>query len=294
MRKTAVFLVLALLMPLGLVLTGCGDTNLLEGFSTGSNSDSKLERAIEALDNGDYDKAISLLSDVSDSDAKRKYLASAYLGKAGFDTLTLINELDKAGDEGGDNSAFWGAAGALFDDEVKDGLLTSEEVAAKIALMNKALSVLFTGKTGNDWYAGLEEPAPGKTVAGAEFVPFSNMNDSRLFQAGIASALNLLLKVSAEMHYDETSVVIDPIKYIEFIGGELPVTGELPEGFIEGLMKDLEILKLAVDRINAGKDNSLVDELNKFLTDIGYDDGVITQEELNSFLQSLVSASEEV
>lgn len=294
MRKLAVLLIFALLMPLGLVLGGCGDTNLLEGFSTGSNSDSKMERAIEALDNADYDEAISLLSGLSDSDAKRKYLASAYLGKAGFDTLGLINELDKSSDDESDNSAFWGAAGALFDDEVKDGLLTNEQIAAKIALMNKALSVLFTGKTGNNWYALMDEEAPAKTVASAEFVPFSNMSDARLFQAGIASALNLLLKVSEQMHYDDSSVVIDPIKYIELIGGELPVTGEVPEGFIEELMKDLEILKLAVARIDAGEDNSLVEELNKFLNDIGYDDGVITQEELNGFLQSLVTPSEEV
>ena len=293
MRKMAVLLVFVLLIPVGLVLTGCGDNNYLEALSTGNSNDSKMEQALEALDNGHFNKAISLLSGLSDSDAKRKYLSSAYLGRAGFDTLSLIAEIDKAQeaakDGGGDvKSYLWSAAGAIFDDQLKDGLISSADVADKLLDLDNALSVLFFGKTGEDWYSLIGGGTP-KTVGELTTDPFASLSNARLFQAGIASALRVLISVAQQMQYDDTSVVINPAAFLETYGGDLP----MPEHIPEHLTEDLRILAAAIDRINTNGDNSLVDDFNRFLVEIGYaDDQSVSPEELTAYLNSLAGTSE--
>lgn len=290
MRKTAFMLVFTLLVPLGLALTGCGDSNLFKSISNGS-SESKIEEAVEALDEGNYQKAVTILTDASDSDAKRKYLASAYLGLAGFDTLELIAVIDEAREAaengGGDpNSVIWSAAGSIFeDDELKDGLLTPEEVDAKIANLDNALSVLFTGEIGNDWYALLEGVGRvGPTQVDTALIGF---NDARLFQTGLASAMHGLLKVSRQL-LSGGYCVIDPVTFVNFYQAELPSVSELPEGFMDRLVDDLYVLAASLERMDESSDNSLLEDLNQLLIDIGYaNDGVVTEEELNNFLQTV-------
>lgn len=292
MRKTVLLALVVLLVPLGLSLTGCGDTNLLSSLSTGSSEDSNIERGVEALDAGNWERAIEIFSGLSDSDAKRKYLSSAYVGRAGFDTLKLIAELDKAREaaesNGGDATYYlWSSIGAVFENSGEaDGFIPSEEVEAKLLDLENALSVLFTGEIGNDWYA-LLPPDEGRVGPMADAVLFPNLGDTRFFQAGLYTLLKLQLNVSSLLDYGGVYLV-DPVTYMILSGDLPPVVYELPEGFEVTLADDFLIIKASVDRLSGDNGSNLVDDINDFLISIGYaDDYEVTIEDLNAFFESM-------
>jgi len=96
-------------------LVGCGDSNVFESLGDDSSREAKTEAALMAMDDGDYNSALSILLALNDSnpgDARLlQYLASAYSGLAGLDTLNLlkvIDKLDESGTDRYDRSGFRG------------------------------------------------------------------------------------------------------------------------------------------------------------------------------------------
>lgn len=267
-KLSSCFLLLA-----GLMLTGCGDTNLFSGMSSGSNGDTKMEKGLAYLDNGNWDAAISVFSSMPDSDDKRKYLSSAYIGKAGFDTLELITLIDEAHDAGSTGgTAIWQAVGGIFDSS-NTGLISAADLDAKIAEIEDALSVLLTGATGN-------------AATMYDTAIYDNMNEDRLFQAGIAAALHGVLVVSREMDADEAGAglkVIDPVKYANWTADNLPAA--VPAVFAD----DLTLLSTSLNNLTNVADNALVEDMNSFLqTQMNFTPGgTVDLTDLNAYILSL-------
>lgn len=92
MRKRAFFIVL---IAISLFLTSCGQTNYF-GWAT-SNEVSSLDSAQQALDQGKYNKAASILEDVlaDNPDDKNTNIlyAQALMGKAGVDMANFFDDL---------------------------------------------------------------------------------------------------------------------------------------------------------------------------------------------------------
>lgn len=77
-----------------LLLTACSADSIFEGVSRDSGYDAVMEEAAMALDDQNYDKAISLLAEVYDTTALdpavSRLLGSAYMGKTGIHAANLI------------------------------------------------------------------------------------------------------------------------------------------------------------------------------------------------------------
>ena len=283
-KITALFYLLALLLPLA-ALTGCGDTNVLKSLSSESSDETKMEEGIAALDSGDYNGAVAKLSSLPDSDDKRKYLASAYMGLAGFDTLDLIAAIDDARDNSsGDASVFWDAAGAIFeDDSLRDGLLSLPTLADKKAYLENALGVLMAGDPDADYTSGFEKTMALEGVDPAILAAMDELTDARAFQTGIAALLHTLISVAEQVETGGEGVV-NPAAYLAQYGGSLPELIAVPPALVE----DLTLLFIAVDRVSPTGQGNLLDDFNQLLIDIGYaDDHVVTLTELQNFLDNL-------
>lgn len=76
-------------------LSACGDNNLLSGWADDDSTQAKLEKAQEALDNGECQTALDLFGELQAADpastARRLDLSAAYLCAAGFDVTAFID-----------------------------------------------------------------------------------------------------------------------------------------------------------------------------------------------------------
>ena len=272
-----------LVAVLGLALAGCGDSNLFESQSDSSGTQSDLEAGLEALDNSDWPAAqrIFLSMDQSDPDVL-KYLASAYVGEAGFDVLALVEQIDT----GESVDGIYDMVTAIFDDGT--GMLTVEEIAAKVDLVLEALTAL-----------GAYEPSVPRALRAAGAVSFDTIAVENQFQAGLYSALYVVLSVVEQLVDTETGEVLLTLAALESADACLIIGGVVvPEGF-DGLLQLVrEAVQVIVPDYMGGEfDNDIARELDQFLTDIGYlvesseDEGenVVTDNELRSYLRGLLN-----
>ncbi len=267
---------LALLLAL-IGLAGCGDKNALESMATSGGNDTKLEKGLAALDAGNYDDAINLLTPLDDSQLKRKYLASAYLGKAGVDVLQIVTILNKNNENSGGETAkstFWDVTGQLLGNS--SGKIDGPTLAIKKSNVEKALSVLINGSATSAAY---------KTVAGLNVSDFAAMEDNNLVEAGIAAAIHCILSVTGQMT-DGVTFIINPSK--------VPVSQRTISDVPATFVSDLRVVAAAVDRINSlasdsqGSDDKLTKDFEKFLSEVGYsNDGVVTLTELQNYINGL-------
>lgn len=84
------------------LLTACSSDSIFQGISQNSSHDAKIEDAAIAIDNSDYDDAITELSvmynTTTSPDPKvGPLLASAYMGKAGVDLTNFIANFTSSG-----------------------------------------------------------------------------------------------------------------------------------------------------------------------------------------------------
>lgn len=248
-------------------LSGCGDTNFLKDISSDSG-DSRMEKGLAYLDAGDYDAAIQELTPLPDSQTKRKYLASAYLGKSGFDTLELISIINENEDNNGDESVLWTAIGELLGGP--DGLLDSTELAYKTSCVEKALQILFNGSI-----------SVGKVFAGSAMPNYSALDDNVLLQAGIASAIHAILGVASQMD-DGAYFIINP--------AAVPLNKRTISSVPVTFVSDLMTVAAALDRLsgNDGEEEGLLSDFQNFLDEVGYsNDGVVTLTELQNYINGL-------
>ncbi len=245
-----------MLLALGLSLAGCGDSNVFEGLSDSSGEEARLERAVQAINEEDWQQAIELLEAMDPTDPEvRKYLASAYVGYAGFDTLRLVNLAIDAQDRG--QSILYDSVVGLFDGD-GDGVVSSDELRAKETYLGYAVSVL----------------AP-------DGVPLGD-SDSEVLQTGIYAAVHAVVLVGGVLDGDDVSG--DAVAGL----GEAEVAARITDAAFAGIAAPLETdLGLVGGAVARVVDNALTDDFGQFLAEIGYADQDLSAQDLRGFVEGL-------
>lgn len=245
------------LTAIGLVLAGCGDTNVFDGLTSGSGEQAKLERGKKAINDGDWEEAISIFEEMNEDDPDvRIYLASAYVGRAGFDTLELVKLIDEAQEDDSDGSVLYDSVTSIFGDADGDGVISSGDLAAKEADVAYAIAIL----------------TPGGQA----------QTEDEVFQAGMYAALHTIILLADLLDADDVSQ-----EAIEAMpDGEIDskVTDDRFDEAEESLETDLRLIS---DAIEAFVDSDLSEDFDEFVEDIGFEDDDLTAEDVRGYLKSL-------
>lgn len=273
---------------------GCGDTNLFESMSDDDSEAARLEEMKQDLNSGDFDRVIAYLGAKPQetlTEKERRYLSSAYVGKAGFDTLTMLDKIAEA-EEADEDVETFDIIGTIFND--KEAGATDEGIEegaldTKVDYINKAIKVL-------------DPNSPDQARLKTSWV-----SNDIIVQRGIYSALHVVLNICLTIYQrykvdKGLSYVPLTIKHLEkhFNHGEINLPSDLPLG---RLNHDLSLLAQAVDvlgngsmdgdiaqdPIDDGGENDLEREFNQFLREIGYlPGGEVTSGELSVYLNNLL------
>jgi len=241
----------------GLLLLGCGDSNVFDGLSGGSEDDATTEAGVQALNDGQWDAAIAIFEQLNAESSNpeiRKYLASAYVGRAGFDTLTLIELIAASQDAGSSESVLYGGVTQIFDDG--DGVVSSADLLAREADVRAAVEVL----------------APAGQLG---------ESDEEIFQAGVYAALHAVILVGGSLNAPDVS----PQGLVDL--GPDAVDQQVAANFVDiqsPLEADLGFVSAAADTV---VNNDVGQDFENFLADIGYGDGAMTAPELAAYLNAL-------
>ncbi|GAB4273715.1 MAG: hypothetical protein Kow0092_29030 [Deferrisomatales bacterium] len=247
---------LAVLAVLGWGLSGCGDGNVFEDFSDPSGRQAQIEEALEALDDGQWEEAIATLEVMDPDDPEvQKYLASAYMGRAGFDTLELVDLIAVAQEGNGDDSVLYDSVTGIFDLD-GDGRVTAGEIADpdRAADIQAAL-------------AALDDASASEDV---------------VFQEGVYAAVQAVVTIAEVIALDDASVA--SVRGNQATA-QANVDANYGAGQIATLAADLAKMAKAVDAVMG---NDVSDDFNEFLAEIDPDgDGAVSAQELKDFLSGL-------
>ncbi len=237
---------LALLLTLG--LAACGDTNVFEGVASESGYQADLEKGIAALDDQDWDEAIRIFEAMERTEEVRKYLASAFMGKAGFDVLALVDDIAAFQETGGDASTLYDAATRLF------------------------------GAGGAVSSAALEE---ARTDVGTSLGVLQGAGGT--FQAGVYAAVDMVTIVGSVV--GGADVTVEGIRGQTEEELAAAVAENYTGAVATDLARDAVLVAEAVADLSG---NDVAADLEQFLADIGYsDDQQISAEELTAYLAGL-------
>jgi hypothetical protein len=185
-RKTYLFII-----PILFAIYGC-DSNMLESVADDSSDAAYIEEATIALNDGNYDEAISLLEgkfDPASPDTEvGRILASAYMGKAGIDLTYIIENSDSGG-----NDSFDSIASAL------SLQLTSQAQAASFvqAKAESSTDPKFIVSSSLATLMSNLEDAQEVLLALVDYYTGNNLTaqDDDVVQLGMASALHFIMKI---------------------------------------------------------------------------------------------------
>jgi len=272
MRNVLLTFTVILLMA----IMGC-ESNMLKPLADDSSKEANLEEAKMALDNGNYDSAISALSSYKGSSDPEVagILSSAYMGKAGLDLTYMLEHVDS------NNTDNFDVIASAF------SLKTTDQ-------LNASSSVLY--KAGSDG-------TPRYITTGSVVTLLTNLSlaqkylttslaanpgdDDLTVQLGIASALHFIIDIGyiiAEVK--DCNIPINQAAYqavfpqkpdLSTLGNQVNAylntnATELQtfNGDIAGLQTDLWNVYLTVEVFinNIGSDESITSDFNKFVTDL--------------------------
>lgn len=134
-KKTALLkLILVGLVSFG--ISGCGDENMFESMADKDSEAAKKEEAKIAIDNGDWQDAIDALQSEWESSGDPDVgadLAAAYMGLAGFDALSLLENAQTTADT---------PLGSASDDFTLISQILPDQSPENEASMNEAVNIL--------------------------------------------------------------------------------------------------------------------------------------------------------
>jgi hypothetical protein len=248
-----------------LSLAGCGDSNILEGVGDKNSKEAQTEAALMAMDDGDYQTAIDLLTTLVQNhpgDAQLlQYLSSAYAGAAGLDTLNIlevIDTLDEAGQEGSIDMVGLTLGGA-------DGALTSAQVAAKLENINNAIATLNL----------IQDPNTDQTIhLGVLSMAHLSLALADLIMTDLGSADVVLTEAGIDAQY----------------GGNPADFSAAPSATLTAIEEDVANMDAAVAALDAisGESNDLASDMADFQNDIDQGaDGQIAPDDLEHYVDNL-------
>lgn len=281
----------AAVAAVGLALAGCGDSNVFDGKGDDDTRQSRKEAGVEALNQHSWDEAIAIFDDLYDpaqpDPEVSKYLASAYLGKTGFNTLDLVADIAAAQEEDGADteSIVYDSVTKLFDTD-GDGVIARDEVegeGGKLALIQQALEILLPG------YAGVERQAAT--------APAPRPTDGQRFQAGLYAAVHAVLSVVVQLEDpDQPGRLLLTLDSLNAKADRVIPNVTAPARLDQDLAlvddaRDVLIGTLA-DDLSGDDQNDIAAEFEAFLTEIGFlggaTPGEVTDQELRDYLWSLL------
>jgi hypothetical protein len=272
MRRKTYLLIIAILFA----FYGC-DSNMLESIADDSSDAADIEEATIALNDGDYDEAISLLEgkfDPASPDLEvGRILASAYMGKAGIDLTYIIENSDSGGDDSFDSIA------SALSVEVTSQAQAASFVQAKAESSTDPRFIVLL--TMYDLLTNLEN-AQAILLALVDYYTGNNLTvqDDDVVQLGMASALHFIMKIGycagASRDYNAP---VNKYAYQEVFPqaedwttllSNLAAYIDSHSEIVLSLQEDLANVYAAVLVLitNNGADDDVADEFNDFMREI--------------------------
>jgi hypothetical protein len=253
-------------------LTSC-EGNSFEFLADDNSKEARIEEALIALDDGEYARArailLALKAEYPNDGTIAQYLSNALAGLAGIDTFNLLETIDRLDDEG--NIGGIDMVGLVLGDA--DGVLTTDEITDKLSDLGDAIDAL------TDLGAG-------------------NLTDDQKVQLGLLSLNHAALTI-ADILADETgsteiTLTEDGITDLfDTFTTELSDLSDATDitNKLSGLSDDINNITGSIDAIativGGGSGNDLSDSFDEFHDDIAGNDDVVTEAELEDFLQNL-------
>ncbi len=253
-------------------LTSC-EGNSFEFLADDNSKEARIEEALIALDDGEYARARAILTalkaEYPNDGTIAQYLSNALAGLAGIDTFNLLETIDRLNEEG--NIGGIDMVGLVLGDA--DGILTTTEITDKLSDLGAAIEAL--------------------TDLGEE-----NLTDDQKVQLGLLSLNHAALTI-ADILADETgeSEITLTEEGIEQLFDDY--TTELSDlsdadditNKLSGLSEDINNLTGSIEAIativGGDSGNDLSDSFDQFHDDVAGNDDVVTEAELEDFLQNL-------
>jgi len=250
-------MVLVCVFFLAVLTVGCDDEDSFE---------SNLEEAKIAIDDGNYDKAVSILTDLAQTAEVLDVLASAYAGQVGIDTFDILAEVDDDDNDGNDGSI--DLIGQVLGVGA-DNALTCTMVDTKLSILNLAITALLSS-AGNDLNALTDDGKAKLAIYG--FTDFILVLGDILCDnyGSIVVPANTVILTEAWIKALETDYGVD-FDTITVGAGQLA-----------SINQDIAYVSLGITAL--GGDNDLAEEFAAFLVDIGGADGNVTEAEFRAFL----------
>jgi hypothetical protein len=242
------------------LLSGCGDSNMFESLADDDTSDAQISMALDAINSDNYDAAIAILEGLDTSDPEvKKYLASAYIGSTGFDTLKLIETMGEDADN--DLSSTDGGIFKTVNELLgfQDGTIDLDILDSKIETAAKALELL----------------APTGTEIGS-------LSDEDQFQAGLYAAVQTIY-VAERILEGQDPQNLDSGTINTLVTENFDANADTLERSLDLVVAAKESL---VDNLSPDptETNDVKDALDEFLTEIGYDDEALSSTEFATYI----------
>ncbi len=253
-------------------LTGC-EGNVFEGLADDSSYEARLDEAMIALDDGDYAKAKSILTELNadypNDPTILQYLSNASAGLAGIDTFNLLEIIEQINDN--PNAGSIDMIGQMLGDA--DGVITANEITEDLSNINDAIDAL----------EAIDDPT-----------------DDQIVQLGLLSINRAVLTIGDVIADDQNLTGTETITLTEeeisalYPGATEPdFTDELTgNDRLTTLSTDLQNINDSIETINtiSGQDsqNDLSENFDDFSDEMDTDgvDGIST-EDLENFINGL-------
>lgn len=264
-KSTQFFLMLFICITLIVsVMTGCDDED---------STEAKLYDAEQALDDGNWSKALSILNSMGTQEEVLQYLSNAYAGQVGINTFDLLNTIDELDDQ--NDSGSIDMIGKLIGDE--NDVLTCSTISTKLETISNAI---FNMKQITDLLA-------------------ITLDDDQNVQLGLASLTRTILIIAKLICIDTDEVEVKMTEawiknyWDTHPGFEIAaatwtsVDANLGESYEDMLNDDITNVANAVAAMSDG--NDIKEDFDQFMAEIdnGINDGIISIDELNYYLREM-------
>ena len=280
-----------------LIFSGCSG-NLLEFMADDDSKEAKLEDALMALNDEDFDKAASLLEKMDEKDPDiRRYLSNAYSGQAGLDTYSLIETIEKINDSGSEGSI--DLVGTILDDD-KNGTFSKNDIDEKAAKFDAAMETLLGIASEANGTARMVQALSVDRVDLKSKLDDPELEGDILVQLGLLGLNHAVLSIAKIILNDLEEAGVSEItlteawiktQYADPNSFSIELTDEQTR-LMDEITLDLTLLSASVsallDIVGANDGNDLKESYESFLTEIDADkDLVLTASELEAYVKNL-------
>ena len=299
-RITGQFPVRGLVAMVGLFtivfFMGCSG-NSFEFMADDDSPEATIEAAMIALDDEDFDKAVSILEDLDPEDENvRRYLSNAYSGQAGLDTFSLIQTIDDM--SGVDDDVSIDLVGRILDDD-GEGTYTQAEIDDKIEKFDKAIETMLDMNQGTTRSVVMARALTFSVTELNHRLEQKEIENDILVQLGLLGLNHAVLNIAKLVAKDLEQYGIVEITLTEaWIKSQYAgsrsfriILTEEEERILDDISLDLNLLSSAIGAIIAvtGEDhNDLEEAFAEFFNKIDTnEDLAVTAREVEAYVNAL-------